>query len=160
MQLLVFRCLVFVGVCVEFVAAVAWLAELFPDREQREKVLGYTQAFSSFGGLLVGAMNVLAAKVALDLPAIHGGVLGAFLEMTALAQLAYSQGPGRQPRAIDVTVQYLRSGKPMDTYARARMNRVGRRIANIYAEAWQETRGSPIATLHGHFLLVDAKDDQ
>ncbi len=73
MQLLVFRCLVFIGVCVEFVAAVAWLAELFPDRDQREKVLGYTQAFSSFGGLLVGGMNVLAASVALHLPAIHGG---------------------------------------------------------------------------------------
>jgi MFS family permease len=72
-QLLVFRCLVFIGVCVEFVAAVAWLAELFPNRDQREKVLGYTQAFSSFGGLLVGAMNVLAAKIAMDLPAIHGG---------------------------------------------------------------------------------------
>ena len=93
------------------------------------------------------------------LPAIHGGVLGAFLEMTALAQLAYLQGRGRQPRAIDVTVQYLRSGKPMDTYARARMNRVGRRIANVYVEAWQEARASPIATLHGHFLLVDVKDD-
>jgi len=72
-QLLVFRCLVFIGVCVEFVAAVAWLAELFPNRDQREKVLGYTQAFSSFGGLLVGVMNVVAAKIALDLPAIHGG---------------------------------------------------------------------------------------
>ena len=71
-QLLVFRCLVFIGVCVEFVAAVAWLAELFPERDQREKVLGFTQAFSSFGGLLVGLMNVLAAKLALDLPAIHG----------------------------------------------------------------------------------------
>jgi MFS family permease len=72
-QLLVFRCLVFIGVCVEFVAAVAWLAELFPDRIQREKVLAYTQAFSSLGGLLVGAMNLLAARLALDLPAIHGG---------------------------------------------------------------------------------------
>jgi MFS family permease len=72
-QLLVFRCLVFIGVCVEFVAAVAWLAELFPARDQREKVLGFTQAFSSFGGLLVGAMNVLAARLALELPAIHGG---------------------------------------------------------------------------------------
>jgi MFS family permease len=72
-QLLISRCLVFIGVCVEFVAAVAWLAELFPDRNQREKVLGYTQAFSSFGGLLVGAMNVLAAKISIDLPAIHGG---------------------------------------------------------------------------------------
>ncbi|MFN9368313.1 MAG: MFS transporter [Planctomycetia bacterium] len=72
-QLLFFRCLVFIGVCVEFVAAVAWLAELFPDREQREKVLGWTQAFSSLGGLLVGAANVLAARFADLLPAIHGG---------------------------------------------------------------------------------------
>lgn len=72
-QLLVLRCLVFIGVCVEFVAAVAWLAELFPDARQREKVLGYTQAFSSFGGLLVGSMNVLAASLAASLPAIHGG---------------------------------------------------------------------------------------
>ena len=52
-MLLVLRCYVFIGVCVEFVAAVAWLAELFPDPKQRERVLGYTQAFSSIGGLLV-----------------------------------------------------------------------------------------------------------
>lgn len=71
-QLLFLRCLVFIGVCVEFVAAVAWLAELFPNPIQREKVLGYTQAFSSFGGLMVGAANVLAARIAIDLPAIHG----------------------------------------------------------------------------------------
>lgn len=73
LQLLFFRCLVFIGVCVEFVAAVAWLAELFSNPVQREKVLGYTQAFSSLGGLLVAAANVAAARWALDLPAIHGG---------------------------------------------------------------------------------------
>lgn len=72
-QLLVLRCLVFVGVCVEFVAAVAWLAELFPHARQREKVLGYTQAFSSLGGFLVGAANLLAAQWAASLPAIQGG---------------------------------------------------------------------------------------
>jgi MFS family permease len=72
-QLLFFRCLVFIGVCVEFVAAVAWLAELFPDREQRERALGWTQAFSSLGGLLVGMANILAARFADVLPAIHGG---------------------------------------------------------------------------------------
>ncbi len=71
-QLLFFRCLVFIGVCVEFVAAVAWLAELFPDPQQRERVLGWTQAFSSLGGLLVGAANVLAARFADTLPMIHG----------------------------------------------------------------------------------------
>jgi hypothetical protein len=60
-------------VCVEFVAAVAWLAELFEDRTQRERVLGYTQAFSSVGGILVAGANVAAATFAASLPAIHGG---------------------------------------------------------------------------------------
>ncbi len=71
-QLLILRCLVFTGVCVEFVAAVAWLAELFDDREQRERVLGYTQAFSSLGGLLVGVTFYFIARSALSLPAIYG----------------------------------------------------------------------------------------
>lgn len=70
-MLLFFRCLVFIGVCVEFVAAVAWLAELFPDPQQREKVLGYTQAFSSIGGLLVAVANGLCVKYATSFPAIH-----------------------------------------------------------------------------------------
>ncbi len=69
-MLLVLRCFTFVGVCVEFVAAVAWLAELFPDRDQRESVLGFTQAFSSIGGLLVAFANTLAISYAADLPAI------------------------------------------------------------------------------------------
>lgn len=71
-QLLFFRCLVFIGVCVEFVAAVAWLAELFKEPAMREKALGYTQAFSSLGGLMVAGANILAAKLAADLPSIHG----------------------------------------------------------------------------------------
>jgi hypothetical protein len=72
-QLLLLRCGMFIGVSVEFVAAVAWLAELFPNPKQRENVLGYTQAFSSFGGLMVAGANVLAASVASSMPAIHGG---------------------------------------------------------------------------------------
>ena len=76
-MLLVLRCFVFVGVCVEFVAAVAWLAELFPDPKQREKVLGYTQAFSSLGGLLVATANGLCVAYAGSLPAIAGFGLAA-----------------------------------------------------------------------------------
>jgi MFS family permease len=71
-MLLFLRCLVFIGVCVEFVAAVAWLAELFPNPEQREKVLGYTQAFSSVGGLLVAFANGLAVEYSASLPAVTG----------------------------------------------------------------------------------------
>jgi MFS family permease len=69
---LFFRCTTFIGVCVEFVAAVAWLAELFPNPRQRERVLGYTQAFSSVGGLMVTAAYWLSVRYADALPAIHG----------------------------------------------------------------------------------------
>jgi MFS family permease len=69
-MLLILRTTTFVGVCVEFVAAVAWLAELFDNPVRREKVLGYTQAFSSVGGLLVAIMFGLAARYAAQFPAI------------------------------------------------------------------------------------------
>jgi MFS family permease len=68
--LLVLRCTTFVGVCVEFVAAVAWLAELFSDPHQRERVLGYTQAFSSIGGLLVAIANSVCVAYAASWPAV------------------------------------------------------------------------------------------
>jgi MFS family permease len=71
-QLLFFRCTTFVGVCVEFVAAVAWLAELFPDPERREKVLGWTQAFSSIGGIMVTGAYYLAVTYSHSLPTIYG----------------------------------------------------------------------------------------
>src|SRR3954471_9425872 len=69
-MLLVLRCTTFIGVCVEFVAAVAWLAELFPEPKQRERVLGYTQFFSSFGGILVAAINGWIVMHAGSFPAI------------------------------------------------------------------------------------------
>jgi MFS family permease len=69
-MLLVLRCTTFIGVCVEFVAAVAWLAELFPNPAQRERVLGYTQAFSSFGGLLVAIANSVILEYGKMFPAI------------------------------------------------------------------------------------------
>jgi MFS family permease len=55
--LIFFRCSTFVGVCVEFVAAVTWLSELFPDKRQRELALGWTQAFASVGGLFVTGVS-------------------------------------------------------------------------------------------------------
>lgn len=87
------------------------------------------------------------------LPALHGGVIGAFMEMTAMAQLAFSENFTHMPKPINVSVQYLRSGKAMDTFARARLNRVGRTIANVDVIAWQDNKDMPIATLQSHFLL-------
>jgi MFS family permease len=70
MMLLVFRCTTFIGICVEFVAAITWLAELFEDKRARELAIGWTQAFASVGGLLVTGANTLAVKYAAQLPAI------------------------------------------------------------------------------------------
>jgi uncharacterized protein (TIGR00369 family) len=87
------------------------------------------------------------------LPALHGGVIGAFLEMTALCQLILLEPLRRQPRTIDVTIEYLRPGRALTTYARADVRKIGRRIANVHVEAWQEARAQPVAALRGHFML-------
>ena len=88
-----------------------------------------------------------------QLPALHGGVLGAFMEMTALMWLAHNQPADRQPRTIDITIEYLRPGRPRATWARADIRKIGRRIANVQVEAWQEARRTPVAALRGHFRL-------
>jgi predicted MFS family arabinose efflux permease len=71
-MLLVLRSTTYIGVFVEFVAAVAWIAELFDDPKQREAALGYTQAFSSIGGLMVTGAYAIAVTYAQSFPEIHG----------------------------------------------------------------------------------------
>lgn len=93
------------------------------------------------------------------LPALHGGVVGAFLEITAVCQLYIAQGQERFPKAIDITIDYLHSGRPRDTYARAIIVKWGRRIANVTAEAWQESRDKPIAAFRGHFLVTPREEN-
>ena len=87
------------------------------------------------------------------LPALHGGAIGAFLEMTAMAQLAFETGIDAPPKPVNITIDYLRSGKPEDTFARAQITKQGRRVATVHVEAWQEDKSKPIAAAHGHFLL-------
>lgn len=91
------------------------------------------------------------------LPALHGGSTAALLELTAVAQVALLYPRLRLPRPINVTVSYLRSGRPVDVHARARISKAGRRVAHVLAEAWQEDEAQPIASLTAHFLL--AQDD-
>ncbi len=105
------------------------------------------------------------------LPAIHGGVTAAFLEITATVGLSWAQlwdeiesgridaenltpeTLPRVPKTIDFTVDYLRSGLPRDAYARARINRAGRRYASVHVEAWQDNRARLFAQATGHFLM-------
>jgi acyl-coenzyme A thioesterase PaaI-like protein len=100
------------------------------------------------------------------LPALHGGATAGFLEVAAMIELAWStlwdgveaegalpEGPLRLPKTIDFTVDYLRAGLPRDAYARARVNRSGRRYASVHVEAWQDNRARLFAQGTGHFLM-------
>ncbi|MEZ5887004.1 MAG: PaaI family thioesterase [Paracoccaceae bacterium] len=107
------------------------------------------------------------------LPALHGGVTAAFLEVASIVELSWTMiwedlesgtldaarlaegGLPRLPKTIDFTVDYLRSGLPRDAYARARVNRSGRRYASVHVEAWQDNRSRLFAQATGHFLMPE-----
>jgi len=107
------------------------------------------------------------------LPALHGGATAGFLEVTAVVGLTWSMlwdaneaadvhafperkdTPFELPKTIDFTIDYLRSGLPRDAYARARVNRSGRRYASVHVEAWQDNRSRLFAQATGHFLMPE-----
>jgi uncharacterized protein (TIGR00369 family) len=87
------------------------------------------------------------------LPALHGGVIGAFLESAAMIHLLATQEVTRVPKIINITVEYLRSAKPVETYAEAIITKPGRRVANLRVEAWQSDKNKPVAAAHANFLV-------
>ena len=107
------------------------------------------------------------------LPALHGGAVAAFLEISAIIELSWSglwsdvetgeisvddltSGQAiTLPKTIDFSVDYLRSGLPRDAYARARVNRSGRRYASVHVEAWQDNKSRLFAQATGHFLMPE-----
>jgi len=88
------------------------------------------------------------------LPALHGGTLGALLESAAIFELLWRAETVVLPKTITVTIDYLRSGAPLDTHARGVITRQGRRISNVRIEAWQGDRSAPVASAHGIFLVM------
>ena len=88
-----------------------------------------------------------------NLPAVHGGVLGAFLEMAAIIQLVREGEGDRLPKPINLTVDFLRTAGPRDVLAHATITKHGRRVANVRVEAWQDDPEKPVAAAHGHFLM-------
>ncbi len=88
------------------------------------------------------------------LPALHGGTLGALLESAAIFELLWRAETVVLPKTITLTVDYLRSGAPVDTHARGMVTRQGRRVTNVRMEAWQADRGVPVATAHAVFLVM------
>ena len=88
------------------------------------------------------------------LPALHGGVIGSLLETAAIAQVIFETRGERLPKPVDITIDYLRSGRAVDSYARARIARQGKRVVNVHAEMWQEDESKPVAALRGHLLIA------
>ncbi len=88
------------------------------------------------------------------LPAIHGGVIGAFLELTAMLRLIHESGVASAPRPINFSIDYLRSAGPRPTRARADIFKLGRRISHVHVIAWQEERDRPVAAGNGKFLMA------
>lgn len=152
-------------------------------KERRDAVLGRLTAsipyirfldveFTRMGDELTGRLNFSDKLIGNPMiPALHGGVVSAFLEVTAQTQLTWDivwpdlEAGGdmeeallhgkfpRTPKTINLTIDYLRSGRPRDAYARAIVQKAGRRVANVRVEAWQDSRDRPIAAAHGNFLM-------
>jgi len=92
------------------------------------------------------------------LPAIHGGTLGALLEMAAIFHLLWERDADTVPKIVNITVDYLRSAGPRDVIAAAKVTKQGRRMVNVFAEAWQDDRNKPVASASAHFLVTSADE--
>lgn len=93
-----------------------------------------------------------------NLPALHGGVIAAFAETAGVLHLIESLPEPKFPKAIDFSIDYLRSGRPEETFARCEIVRVGTRVALVQVWCWQADPAQPIALTRGHFLLADPED--
>ena len=143
-MLLFLRSTKFIGVCVEFVAAVAWLAELFPDHQQRERVLGYTQAFSSIGGLLVAIANELAGDLSGKLwptviPGALTGILGTIQPEHQHEAWRYTMMSGLIPAIPLIFIRPFLPESPVWAQKRAAGNLRRPSIAELFSPALRRT---------------------
>ncbi len=87
------------------------------------------------------------------LPALHGGVIASFMELTAVFQLMLQLNTPVLPKIVDFSVDYMRAGLDKDTFAICEVQRQGRRVSNCSVIAWQERKRQPIASARAHFLM-------
>ena len=84
---------------------------------------------------------------------LHGGAIAGLLEFAAFTALTRAIGEEVVKKPITVTIDYMRGGTPTDTFAEAKIERLGNRMANVEAYAWQGERDKPIAAARINFLL-------
>jgi uncharacterized protein (TIGR00369 family) len=91
------------------------------------------------------------------LPALHGGVIAGFAETAAILHLIRTLGGTRFPKGIDFSIDYLRAGRPEETFATCEVVRQGSRVALVQVRCWQRAPDYPITVARGHFLLTSAE---
>lgn len=127
--------------------------QLLADKIPYAKAMGIS--FSQEDDKLIGRMEFEQLLIGdIGVGALHGGTIGALLESTAIFSILWEVADTTMPKTINLTVEYLRSGRPKTTYASAIITRHGRRVANVRATAWQDDPTKPIAAAYAHFLLV------
>lgn len=89
------------------------------------------------------------------MPALHGGVIGGFMETAGILHLLWIRESTDIPRIVDFSIDYLRPGKGRELYAECSVTKHGKRIANVLVTAWQEDREKPVAVARAHYLLSE-----
>ncbi len=108
---------------------------------------------------LVGTMTFAPPLIGnMSLPALHGGTIGALLESTASLLVLWETETIALPKIVTITVDFLRSGRPADAFARGKITKAGRRVVNVGVEAWQEDVAKPIARANAIFLIDPGED--
>lgn len=129
------------GDLTELVRAIPYLQFIGITMESRE-------------GDLLGKMTYSDPLVGnASLPALHGGTVGALLESTAILKTLLEVETSTLPKIVTITVDFLRSARPVDTFARGRIEKQGRRVVNVSVEAWQEDEARPVARANAIFLV-------
>jgi acyl-coenzyme A thioesterase PaaI-like protein len=95
-----------------------------------------------------------------SLPALHGGVVGAFMEQAAAFHLIAKMEHPSLPKIINFSLDYLRPARLRDTYASCKLTRQGRFIANVSVTSWQEHIDKPNAIARAHFLIPEIKQQE
>lgn len=87
---------------------------------------------------------------------LHGGAIAGMLEMAAISALfaEFEDQPKPRLKPVNITVDFMRGGRDKETRAVGIVTRVGTRIANVEAIAWQDDRSKPIAAARMNFLIV------
>ncbi len=84
---------------------------------------------------------------------LHGGAIAGLLELAAIATLMRELDEGASVKPINMSVSFMRGGTEQDTFAAATITRLGGRVANVEAHAWQADRSKPIASAQLNLMV-------